>query len=218
MKNLDLVLGFDGKFMTGFFDMERTENIYFTGCSRDINYFKYITTHAYFMDRTFAEKELEFKQFVPYLVLNYGDLYAIHSVEKSTSRNYGKISIGISCHVTDLDKMPGNRDMYSYITNAVYRRFSNEFSIKDSVPFDDLMMKANFRHPTCFIYSDFAADGSFDASNHLGIVYLIKVSEDIKRRIDFSSDSKTLEWFCREDLLKSPDSLTDWSKLYLESL
>lgn len=217
MKNLDLVLGFDSKFMTGFFDMNRVQCIFIEGCSRDINYFKYVTTHSYFMDRSFAEKKTAFKQFVPYLILNYADMYAVHSVEKSTSRNFGKISLGISCHVTDFDKSPCGKDMLSFITAAVHRRFSDEFTIKDSVPFDDLMLKVNFRHPECVIYSDFAADGSFSASNHLGIVYLIKVSDDIKKRIDFSSFSKTLKWSSREDLLESPDSLTDWSKLYLEN-
>jgi len=217
MKKLDLVLGFDSKFMTGFFEMSRTDDLFFKGCSYDVNYFRFVTTHSYFLSRSLAERTVAFKQYVPYLVLRYKDLFAVHTVEKLESRNFDKVSLGISCHVTDFDKNPCGGDMYAYITNAVYRRFSEEFVIQDSVPFDDLLVKSNFRQPRCFMYSDFNSSGFLEGSNHFGIVYQIKISEDIKDRIDFSSDKKKLEWVSRGDLRESTDTLTDWSNLYLET-
>lgn len=160
------------------------------------NYIK--ETDIEWIERPLAEKDFNYKQIIPYVVINNSDgkiaCYRRHGSEKRLTELY---SCGFGGHIEECDK---GENVMQTIKKGMLRELSEEIS-----NFDEEKMSINYKG---FIHEKESEVGLV----HIGVVF------EVKCEVDFlpqeSEETKGLEWKTQEELRELKTEL--WSKLALE--
>lgn len=152
------------------------------------------------IERAVAEKDFNYKQIIPYIILQKADggiaCYRRHGTEK---RLHGLYTCGVGGHIDETDKAD---TLLETIQNGMDRELSEEISnfSKGKISLENLG----------FIHEVESEVGLL----HLGIVFLAKCSEEyLPAEAD---ETKGLEWKTADELKGLKTEL--WSKLALELL
>lgn len=163
------------------------------------NIFEYIKDDdILWIERSVAEKDFNFKQIIPYVILKKHDgqiaCYKRHGTEK---RLHGLYSCGFGGHIDEPDN---SNSLFSTIENGMYRELSEELA-----NFDDKKISLKYKG---FIHEVESEVGLL----HIGIVYLAECSEGYEPLETY--ETKGLEWKSISELKSLKTEL--WSKLAME--
>lgn len=160
--------------------------------------------NAFFMDRPKAEKDPNFKQFIPYCVLKQNGKYFVYKRTKKGGENrlHDLYSLGVGGHICSLDNTQTTlSDTY---WSGLYRELQEEVGLSlDS-------------------YSHQIIGAIYDDSNevgqvHLGIVHIINVKEGIQ----LSCTDLALtngEFDTLENIKKHIGYFENWSQIVIKHL
>ena len=159
-----------------------------------------------YRDRPEAEKNTQYKQLIPYVIIAHEDKYLCYQRGKRAGeqRLVNKVSIGIGGHINPCDdQMPLFYDNYSEIyKNAVARELAEEITVESE-------------------YEDTIVGLLNDDSNevgrvHLGIIHFWRLAEPkVKKREQMI---RQLSFMSKKELLAIKENMETWSQLCLENL
>jgi predicted NUDIX family phosphoesterase len=151
-----------------------------------------------FISRDKAEKDLNYKQIIPYVFAKCDEKYFLlkrlkHQTEK---RLHDKLSLGIGGHINPAD-IAGGDDL---LLAGLRRELSEEISLK-------------YSSDPCFlgiINDELTEVGKY----HLGLVYkLICTSESFQI---LEKDKMEGTWVCIDEILNNYDNLESWSQILFD--
>jgi predicted NUDIX family phosphoesterase len=157
----------------------------------------------FFLSRTAAEVDPDYKQIIPYAIIAHGDrvLYYVRGKKAGEQRLVAKGSIGIGGHLNDRDESLFAWDENAY--RAGVEREVNE-EIRIGTTFDD--------HIVALLNDDSSEVGRV----HLGVVHVFKLDQ---AKVDKREAMITnLEFLTQDELLSRRDSLETWSQLCVDQL
>ena len=157
----------------------------------------------FFLSRTAAEVDPDYKQIIPYAILSHGDrvLYYVRGKKAGEQRLVAKGSIGIGGHLNDRDESLFAWDEKAY--RAGVEREVNE-EIRIGTTFDDRIVA---------LLND---DDTEVGRVHLGVVHVFKLDQ---AKVDKREAMITnLEFLTQDELLSRRDSLETWSQLCVDEL
>jgi len=157
----------------------------------------------FFLSRTAAELDPDYKQIIPYAILAHADrvLYYVRGKKAGEQRLVAKGSIGIGGHLNDRDESLFAWDENAY--RAGVEREVNE-EIRIGTTFDDRIVA---------LLND---DSSEVGRVHLGVVHVFKLDQP---KVDKREAMITnLEFLTQDELLSRRDSLETWSQLCVDEL
>jgi len=157
----------------------------------------------FFLSRTAAERDPDYKQIIPYAILAHADrvLYYVRGKKAGEQRLVAKGSIGIGGHLNDRDESLFAWDENAY--RAGVEREVNE-EIRIGTTFDDRIVA---------LLND---DDTEVGRVHLGVVHVFKLAQ---AKVDKREAMITnLEFLTQDELLSRRDSLETWSQLCVEEL
>ena len=157
----------------------------------------------FFLSRTAAEVDPDYKQIIPYAILAHDDrvLYYVRGKKAGEQRLVAKGSIGIGGHLNDRDESLFAWDEKAY--RAGVEREVNE-EIRIGTTFDDRIVA---------LLND---DSSEVGRVHLGVVHVFKLDQP---KVDKREAMITnLEFLTQDELLSRRDSLETWSQLCVDEL
>src|SRR5207248_5169313 len=157
----------------------------------------------FFLSRTAAERDPDYKQIIPYAILAHADrvLYYVRGKKAGEQRLVAKGSIGISGHLNDHDESLFAWDEKAY-RGGVEREVNEEIRI--GTTFDDRIVA---------LLND---DSSEVGRVHLGVVHIFKLDQ---AKVDKREAMITnLEFLTQGELLSRRDSLETWSQLCVDEL
>jgi len=157
----------------------------------------------FFLSRTAAELDPDYKQIIPYAILAHADrvLYYVRGKKAGEQRLVAKGSIGIGGHLNDRDESLFAWDENAY--RAGVEREVNE-EIRIGTTFDDRIVA---------LLND---DDTEVGRVHLGVVHVFKLDQ---AKVDKREAMITnLEFLTQEQLLSRRDSLETWSQLCVDEL
>jgi len=153
------------------------------------------STSMKFIEREKCETNSEYKQIIPYIIVNFFEKIACYQRKGSENRLHGKYSIGIGGHVEKKDYVYQN--LISTIKNTIYRELSEEF-----LDFNIYETEISFLG---LINEEVTNVGL----THIGFVYLLHT----QKQFSPGKELKKLEWLDLSDVCKKDLEL--WSKLAL---
>jgi predicted NUDIX family phosphoesterase len=157
----------------------------------------------FFLSRTAAEVDPDYKQIIPYAILAHGDrvLYYVRGKKAGEQRLVAKGSIGIGGHLNDRDESLFAWDEEAY--RAGVEREVNE-EIRIGTAFDDRIVA---------LLND---DSTEVGRVHLGVVHVFKLDQP---KVDKREAMITnLEFLTQDELRSRRDSLETWSQLCVDEL
>ena len=157
----------------------------------------------FFLSRTAAEVDPDYKQIIPYAILSHGDrvLYYVRGKKAGEQRLVAKGSIGIGGHLNDRDESLFAWDEKAYRA-GVEREVNEEIRIETT--FDDRIVA---------LLND---DDTEVGRVHLGVVHVFKLDQ---AKVDKREAMITnLEFLTQDELLSRRDSLETWSQLCVDEL
>ena len=157
----------------------------------------------FFLSRTAAERDPDYKQIIPYAILAHADrvLYYVRGKKAGEQRLVAKGSIGIGGHLNDRDESLFAWDENAY--RAGVEREVNE-EIRIGTTFDDRIVA---------LLND---DDTEVGRVHLGVVHVFKLAQ---AKVDKREAMITnLEFLTQDQLLSRRDSLETWSQLCVDEL
>jgi predicted NUDIX family phosphoesterase len=163
-----------------------------------------------YIDRPEAEKNTQYKQLIPYVIIAHEDKYLCYQRGKRAGeqRLVNKVSIGIGGHINPCDdpdqgKMPLFFKSYSEIyENAVEREVTEEIAIE-----------SEYKKTIVGLLND---DSNEVGQVHLGIIHLWRLAEPkVKKREQMICQ---LSFMTETEMLKIKDNMETWSQLCLENL
>ena len=157
----------------------------------------------FFLSRTAAELDPDYKQIIPYAILAHADrvLYYVRGKKAGEQRLVAKGSIGIGGHLNDRDESLFAWDENAY--RAGVEREVNE-EIRIGTTFDDRIVA---------LLND---DDTEVGRVHLGVVHVFKLAQ---AKVDKREAMITnLEFLTQDELLSRRDSLETWSQLCVDEL
>ena len=157
----------------------------------------------FFLSRTAAEVDPDYKQIIPYAILAHADrvLYYVRGKKAGEQRLVAKGSIGIGGHLNDRDESLFAWDEKAY--RAGVEREVNE-EIRIGTTFDDRIVA---------LLND---DSTEVGRVHLGVVHVFKLDQP---KVDKREAMITnLEFLTQDELLSRRDSLETWSQLCVDEL
>ena len=155
-----------------------------------------------FSVRGMLEINEEYKQLIPYVVLNYKDKYAtVKRLSKQTEKRlHNKYSLGIGGHIEIYDFLDSEDG--DFIDYALRRELTEETTIDET--------QLEHRSFIGLINDDSTPVGRV----HIGLLYVIQVDSD---EIYTAEDSMSeIEWLTKEELQEK--DLEVWSKTALSQL
>lgn len=175
---------------------------YFNGLKKLNNqeiekYLNIIDKNKEFIERDKAEKDLDYKQIIPYLIFNYQDKYFLMQ-RKSTAteqRLKNKFSLGIGGHIREEDIKTKN------IIDWAKREFEEEINYNQS-----------YKVELIGILND---DSDPVGQVHIGFIFLIKGDSD---QIKVRSELKSGELLNLSQLLSYYEEMENWSKIIYKYL
>ena len=157
----------------------------------------------FFLSRTAAERDPDYKQIIPYAILAHADrvLYYVRGKKAGEQRLVAKGSIGIGGHLNDRDESLFAWDENAY--RAGVEREVNE-EIRIGTTFDDRIVA---------LLND---DDTEVGRVHLGVVHVFKLAQ---AKVDKREAMITnLEFLTQDELISRRDSLETWSQLCVDAL
>ena len=157
----------------------------------------------FFLSRTAAERDPDYKQIIPYAILAHADrvLYYVRGKKAGEQRLVAKGSIGIGGHLNDRDESLFAWDENAY--RAGVEREVNE-EIRIGTTFDDRIVA---------LLND---DDTEVGRVHLGVVHVFRLDQ---AKVDKREAMITnLEFLTQDQLLSRRDSLETWSQLCVDEL
>ena len=157
----------------------------------------------FFLSRTAAELDPDYKQIIPYAILAHADrvLYYVRGKKAGEQRLVAKGSIGIGGHLNDRDESLFAWDENAY--RAGVEREVNE-EIRIGTTFDDRIVA---------LLND---DDTEVGRVHLGVVHVFRLDQ---AKVDKREAMITnLEFLTQDQLLSRRDSLETWSQLCVDEL
>jgi len=157
----------------------------------------------FFLSRTAAELDPDYKQIIPYAILAHADrvLYYVRGKKAGEQRLVAKGSIGIGGHLNDRDESLFAWDENAY--RAGVEREVNE-EIRIGTTFDDRIVA---------LLND---DDTEVGRVHLGVVHVFKLDQ---AKVDKREAMITnLEFLTQDQLISRRDSLETWSQLCVDEL
>ena len=157
----------------------------------------------FFLSRTAAEVDPDYKQIIPYAILAHDDrvLYYVRGKKAGEQRLVAKGSIGIGGHLNDRDESLFAWDEKAYRA-GVEREVNEEIHI--GTTFDDRIVA---------LLND---DSTEVGRVHLGVVHVFKLDQP---KVDKREAMITnLEFLTQDELLSRRDSLETWSQLCVDEL
>jgi len=159
-----------------------------------------------YLERPQAEKNPQFKQLIPYVIMGYEDKYLCYQRGKRAGeqRLVDKVSIGIGGHINPCDdQMPLFYEDYTEIyQNAVAREVAEEIEVE-----------CEYKDKIVGLLND---DSNEVGQVHLGIIHFWRLAEPkVKKREQMICQ---LNFMTEAELLKIKDKMETWSQLCLENL
>lgn len=158
-----------------------------------------------FMNRSQVEKDPNFKQLIPYVIMSHDGKYLsyVRGKRAGETRLVGNRSIGIGGHINPTDDMPlFNTDFYDTYLAAVDREVAEEVSVETS----------HTNHIVALLNDDSNDVGSV----HLGIVHYWALDEPkINKREQMITQ---MAFMTSAELQEAKDTLETWSGLCVEHL
>lgn len=152
---------------------------------------------ADWIERSEAEDDSSYKQFIPYAIAFNGDRIGCYKRSGDEKRLHDLFSIGAGGHI---DREDDNGTIIDTLESGLARELSEEF-----IDFSEEMADIEF---TGVINEDNTPVGSV----HLGLVFKI----NLKKEINPGEELTGFEWVSREELENK--NLEHWSKLALKLL
>lgn len=149
-----------------------------------------------FLTRGDCEKNRDFKQIIPYIIVNFGGKIAIYQRNGSENRLHYKYSIGVGGHVEERDYVPN--DLRATVENAIHRELEEEFA--------DFNFHETKLHFLGVINEEIKEVGF----THIGFVYMLNTLKQFKP----DSELKNLDWLTLNQIYVKDLEL--WSRLALE--
>ena len=156
---------------------------------------------SFFMPRPEAEKDPNFRQIIPYVLVHYGNKYLAVTRHQTQGevRLHGKMSIGIGGHINPVDGKPEN------ILDAGLRRELSEELATDNPP-----GLANLK------LIGLICDDTDEVSRvHLGVVLRWDVDKPVAIR---ETDKMAGEYMTLDEISAHKDYLENWSRIIHDSL
>lgn len=158
-----------------------------------------ILSHGIFEHRNILEDDTDFKQIIPYAVINCGDMvYVFHRLNKQTEKRlHNMYSLGVGGHMN-----PNGMSLNTtYLHSQLQREMNEEVNVHDDCKIESLK-------PIGFINDDTNEVGRV----HLGVLYSIELSNT---HIEIREKEKmTGEWVKRDRLKDIYTHMETWSQLY----
>ena len=159
--------------------------------------------NSFFRPRSQAEQDLDFKQLIPYVLIQKGNRW-LHYVRGKTSGEQRLVhmgSIGIGGHINPDDESLFHRGREFYQA-ALQRELSEELSLEGVFP----------TRPLALLNDDSTPVGRF----HLGIVHHCRLDDrEVTKREGCITD---LRFLTLKQLLRRRQHLETWSQLCLDYL
>ncbi|MBN2456063.1 MAG: hypothetical protein JXB29_05940 [Sedimentisphaerales bacterium] len=160
---------------------------------------------ARFMLRSDAEKDADYKQLIPYVIISHKGKYLsyVRGKRAGETRLVGLRSIGIGGHINPVDDMPlFSNDFYEAYLAAVEREVAEEISVETS-------------HTDC-VAALLNDESNEVGSVHLGIVHhwILKAPEVARREQMITQ----MSFMTPAQLQQLRDSMETWSQLCLAGL
>jgi predicted NUDIX family phosphoesterase len=157
----------------------------------------------FFLRRGQAEKDPDYKQIIPYVLLTHGDkvLHYVRGKRAGEQRLVAKGSIGIGGHMNESDESLFALDEAAYRA-GVEREVGEEIAI--NTKFDDRIVA---------LLND---DSTEVGRVHLGVVHVFKLAEPkVEKREAMITN---VAFLGKDELMARRDSLETWSQICLDSL
>ena len=192
------VLVFDAERMSGF---KKLPGI--SVRNADILYFQNeILSNTKYLDREEAENSPEYKQIIPYVVMEHDGKVLVYTRTKKggEGRLHDKHSIGIGGHINPEDR---------YTVMAAIAR-----EIAEEVKFPKIDKKQWSLKSLALIYDDSNDVGKV----HFGYVWLLSFDKSVKELPVPAEDAVAEFKWVPKDKIKYQKNLENWSKMVLEVL
>jgi predicted NUDIX family phosphoesterase len=158
-----------------------------------------------FMNRSEVEKNPDYKQLIPYVIMSYDGKYLsyVRGKRAGETRLVGNRSIGIGGHINPSDDMPlFNTDFYDTYLAAVDREVAEEVSVETK----------HTNHIVALLNDESNEVGSV----HLGIVhYWALDGPNVSKREQMITQ---MSFMTSAELQGVKDSLETWSRLCVDHL
>lgn len=149
-----------------------------------------------FFVRDKCEKNTEYKQIIPYVLVTHHNKMACYQRNGSENRLRGKYSVGIGGHVEKQDYV--SYSLIQTIYNSIYRELSEEF------------LDFNFYETGLDFLGVINEELTDVGHTHIGFVYLLNTAKQFAP----GKELENLEWLDIADIYEKDLEL--WSKLALE--
>ena len=160
--------------------------------------FDFILKNYTFMKRETAEYNFDFKQIIPYIIVNFQDNYLLlkRTKKQTEKRLHDKYSLGIGGHIN-----PSVSDGYeNIIMEGLYKELNEEIYCED-------MEK--------FVFAGILNDESTDVSRvHLGLVFIASLKSPGFKILE--PDKMTGDWKNKEELADYYEGFESWSKIIFD--
>ena len=157
----------------------------------------------FFLSRTAAELDPDYKQIIPYAILAHADrvLYYVRGKKAGEQRLVAKGSIGIGGHLNDRDE-----SLFAWDENAYRAGVEREVN-------EEIRIGTTFHDRIVALLND---DDTEVGRVHLGVVHVFKLAQ---AKVDKREAMITnLEFLTQDELLSRRDSLETWSQLCVDEL
>src|SRR6266513_1452572 len=157
----------------------------------------------FFLSRTAAERDPDYKQIIPYAILAHADrvLYYVRGKKAGEQRLVAKGSIGIGGHMNDKDE-----SLFAWDEKAYRAGVEREVS-------EEIKMKTNFEDRIVALLND---DTTEVGRVHLGIVHIFRLIEPKVEKREAMITS--LAFLTKDELRARRDILETWSQICVDSL
>jgi predicted NUDIX family phosphoesterase len=155
-----------------------------------------IVAHCRFLDRSRAERDFEFKQIIPYVVIRHREKYLlIRRTRKQTeARLHDMYSLGIGGHINDTDGLAGNAEI---IALGMRRELTEEIQLENET--------------SCEIVGIINDDSTEVARVHAGLVYLLSTSSP---NYEIMEPGKyTASWKTPSEMLEQYAQMESWAQI-----
>ena len=161
-------------------------------------FFRFVLNNYSFMERQEAEYNYNYKQVIPYILINFGaDFLLLKRTKKQTEKRlHDKYSLGIGGHIN-----PSASDKYeNIIMEGLYKELNEEIYCPDLNEFDFIGI----------LYDDSTSVSKV----HLGLVFVAVLNNPDFRILE--PHKMTASWVERGRLGEYYDGFESWSKIIYE--
>lgn len=154
-----------------------------------------------FLIREEVEDDLNYRQIIPYCLLNFGEKYILFERLKKQSemRLHLKFSLGAGGHINEQDNAS---QPFKIIENCIQRELDEEIIV-------------NYNISENITYIGALNDEMSEVSkSHLGLLFEIKLKDSYFQVRE--TNKMTAQWLTVTDIYSKYDTLENWSKITLD--